>query len=262
MLELYDLEQRREVVFFGFKRLETEYVVRQISQFDINSAISYSRLLDASAEPAIEEEINFFSALDHRFEWKVFDYDEPCDLRARLAAHGFESEEPEALMVLDLASVPDIQWGVSNVDVRQIADAVQLADVKRVEEAVWKEDFTWLVKDLSLALVQDPAHLSVYVVYVDGKPVSSAWIRFHPNSQFASLWGGSTLPGFRGKGFYRSLVASRAREALSRNVRFLTVDASPMSQPVLDRLGFRLISYSHPCVWKSPGNPTDEGVTT
>jgi len=75
--------------------------------------------------------------------------------------------------------------------------------------------------------------------------VSSAWVRFNPGSQFASLWGGSTLEQYRGQGHYTALMAVRAQEAARRGVRFLTVDASPMSRPILEKQGFRVISWAN-----------------
>lgn len=33
-------------------------------------------------------------------------------------------------------------------------------------------------------------------------------------------------------------------------VKGLTVDASPMSRPILEKFGFHLIAYSYPCQWR------------
>ena len=46
------------------------------------------------------------------------------------------------------------------------------------------------------------------------------------------LWGGGTLPAWRGRGIYRALVAYRAGLAASRGYRYLTVDASADSEPI------------------------------
>jgi hypothetical protein len=40
------------------------------------------------------------------------------------------------------------------------------------------------------------------------------------------------------------------QEAPQRGYRFLTVDASPMSRPILEKMGFQLIALSWPCQWK------------
>ena len=66
------------------------------------------------------------------------------------------------------------------------------------------------------------------------------------------LWGGSTLPDYRKQGLYTGLLAVRAREAQARGRRFLTVDASPMSRPILERFGFVTIAMATECVWQ-PG---------
>jgi hypothetical protein len=43
---------------------------------------------------------------------------------------------------------------------------------------------------------------------------------------------------------------TRAQEAKARQVSYLTVDASPMSRPILEKFGFEMIAYSYPCKWK------------
>ena len=73
-----------------------------------------------------------------------------------------------------------------------------------------------------------------------------------PATQFAGLWGGATRPAWRGRGIYRALVARRAQFAAARDVRFLQVDASDDSRPILERLGFVAITTTTPYVW-TPG---------
>jgi ribosomal protein S18 acetylase RimI-like enzyme len=84
----------------------------------------------------------------------------------------------------------------------------------------------------------------------DAEVVSAAWVRFHPGSEFASLWGGSTLPQWRRRGIYRELVRRRALEAADRGFRYLQVDASDDSRPILERLGLVKITETTPYVWK------------
>ena len=117
---------------------------------------------------------------------------------------------------------------------------------------VWGEDFSWLSDRMGEALSEYPDQIRAYVAYDDGKPVSAAWMFFTQNSAFASLWGGSTLKQYRGRGYYTELLAVRFREALKRGVRFLTADASEMSRPILQRFGFRVIARSIPFKWQAP----------
>ena len=81
-------------------------------------------------------------------------------------------------------------------------------------------------------------------------PAGAAWIYFHHGSSFASLWGGSTLPQYRGQGLYSALLAVRACEAQAHGFRFLTVDASPMSRPILEKHGFKQLAVARACMWR------------
>jgi len=71
-------------------------------------------------------------------------------------------------------------------------------------------------------------------------------VEFHIGTEFASLWGGGTLPSWRGRGVFRSLVAHRAALAAARGFRYLQVDASPDSRPILTRLGFVELASTTP----------------
>ena len=77
-------------------------------------------------------------------------------------------------------------------------------------------------------------------------PVCSARMDFYPGTDFASLWGGGTAPEWRGRGIYRALVSRRARTAAERGYRYLQVDASDDSRPILQRLGFVQLDITTP----------------
>jgi GNAT superfamily N-acetyltransferase len=77
-------------------------------------------------------------------------------------------------------------------------------------------------------------------------------MRFPSGTEFATLWGGSTLPGWRRRGIYRALVHRRAQVAVARGRRYLEVDASSESRPILERLGFRAVTQTRPYVWSPP----------
>jgi GNAT superfamily N-acetyltransferase len=77
----------------------------------------------------------------------------------------------------------------------------------------------------------------VYVAYVDGEPVARGTASFSAHG--VTLFGGATLPEARGRGAYRALVAARWDEAVRRGTPALVTQASPMSRPILARVGFR-----------------------
>jgi len=234
-------------------------VVRHVDTSDGREGwISYSHLDEANAEETIREQVSYFESIGQNFEWKLYDYDQPSDLKERLVAYGFLLEEAEAIMVQDLEDAPPLFWQPVHHQVQRITNPDQVVDVLSVEQQVWEEDFSWLGKYLGETLRRYPEQMSVYVAYVDGQPASAAWTYFPKHSQFAILWGGSTLSSLRGQGLYTALLAVRAQEAKERQVRYLTVDASPMSRPILEKFRFEKIAYSYPCKWKrkSPGERT------
>ncbi len=251
ILLLFDREQRQEVTFTDSRREVTPYVVRQISQYDHDSAIIYAHFTPDEADTVIQAELAYFERLGHNLEWKVYTHDPLTDLKERLAAHGLTIEEPEALLVLDLETAPAELGQPVDPAVRRLTDPAQISELQAMKEAVWNEDFNWLARRLADDLRFHPAETAIYAAYADGQMVSSAWMFFHPNSQFASLWGGSTLPAYRGRGYYGALLAARAQEARRWGVRFLTVDASPMSRPILQKSGFQWLTTIYPCKWSS-----------
>jgi GNAT superfamily N-acetyltransferase len=78
--------------------------------------------------------------------------------------------------------------------------------------------------------------------------VCAAWLVVRPGTGLAGLRGGSTLPGWRGRGIYRALVAARVRLAAAHGVSYLHADASPDSAPVLRRGGFHAVTTTTPYV--------------
>ena len=75
-------------------------------------------------------------------------------------------------------------------------------------------------------------------------------MELYPGTGFAGLWGGGTVTDWRGKGVYRALVAYRARIAAERGYRYLQVDATDMSAPILRRLGFLELGTTTPYVYR------------
>ena len=213
--------------------------------------VTYTRLAADEVDAAIDAVLAAHGA-GGELEWKTFDLDTPADLRARLIRRGFEPEEREALLALDLAAVDDALWQAAPCEIRQLTAVEDFVYLAAVHSAIDGDDWSHFGEQLGAEYLAAPERMGVFVAFVGDRPVSTGWIRFHPGRAFADLWGGATLPGYRGRGIYRALVAARARAALARNARFLTVDAGPMSRPILERLGFQFLMYTQPYMYRSP----------
>ena len=252
VLNLFDQDERRDARYPGMRREVSAHVVRQIDATSRGSTVIHSQLNPENAEAAIRAEMDYFSQLGLDFEWKVFEHDQPEDLRSRLEKHGFEVEAAEAVLMLELQTRPGILTPAASREARRVTDSRGLEDLLSVQDAVWGDNHDWLGRRLESELATAPESLSVYVAYEGELPVSTGWTRFSAQGRFASLWGGSTLPAHRGKGFYTALLDLRLREAAERGFRFATVDAQPSSRPILEKRGFKLLTRAHACHWRVP----------
>jgi hypothetical protein len=207
------------------------------------------------ADALIARQRDFFAARGEAVEWKLRSHDLPADLPTRLEAAGFVAEARETVVVCvagDIAVAgPPLP---PDVVVRQVTDDADMHRIAAMESEVWDKDLRWLAADLIGRGRLRDHRPAVLVAEVAGQVVSAAWLVFKPGTQFAGLWGGSTLAAWRGRGIYRGLTARRAQLAVARGVRYLQVDASDDSRPILERLGFRPITATTPYVWSpSPG---------
>ncbi|GAB4462362.1 MAG: GNAT family N-acetyltransferase [Anaerolineae bacterium] len=251
LTEIYNQDQRINVVYPNIRREVLPELVRHVNLLPGGSGfIIYTHLGDDAVEQTIREQVAYFEGIGQDFEWKWFDTDSPPDLAERLAAYGFELEEPEAIMVLPLAEAPPRLLAPVTIRVERLTDPARFALPRQIEEAVWHSDHGPLMEELAGILRDSPEQISMLVAYVDDTPAACAWAFFPPNSRFVSLWGGSTLPEFRGRGLYTALLAVRVQEAIQRGREFATVDAGPMSRPILEQQGFRVLGYSRPAVWR------------
>jgi GNAT superfamily N-acetyltransferase len=199
----------------------------------------------------IARQVQIFAARGEPFEWKLHGHDRPPDLPDRLRAAGFVPEERETVVIgrVDaVAAEPSLPDGVV---IREIRDRGDFARIAQLEESVWNEQVGW-VDDLAEEREADPGGLRVFVASAGELTVCAGWVRFPSGTEFATFWGGATLPAWRGRGIYRALVAHRANLAAERSRRYIEVDASDDSRPILERLGFVAVTTTTPYVWSPP----------
>jgi GNAT superfamily N-acetyltransferase len=162
-------------------------------------------------------------------EWKYYSHDGP-ELRERLLAAGLEPEDEETVVVAEAASIapppPDVELRVATDEFVELA------------ERVFGRSHGSGLPEVSVAVV----------AVVEGEPVSGGRVDFEDGVEFAGLFGGITLPQYRGRGLYRATVAKRAELARERGYRWLYSDALPTSRPILERLGFVPLTKTTPFV--------------
>ncbi|MFF0477068.1 GNAT family N-acetyltransferase [Streptomyces sp. NPDC004284] len=250
--DLYDLQLRREARPDGPGcRVErVGAVVRHTGPAHAWNGILWSGLDAPAADEAIAAQIDHYRAAGLSFEWKLYGHDTPTDLGDRLRAAGFTPEDPETLMAAEAAALPGEVPLPEGVELRAATDEAGIRQVVEVHERAFGTDGSRLGRQLLDRLAADPDTITAVVALADGEPVSAARMELYPGTDFAGLWGGGTVEGWRGRGLYRALVAHRARIAAARGHRYVQVDAADTSRPILRRLGFLPLTTTTPYAYE------------
>jgi GNAT superfamily N-acetyltransferase len=215
----------------------------------------------AELDELIARQVEVFGGRRERFEWKLHGHDLPKDLSRRLRAAGLVAEQRETIVIAPVAdiSVGEVRLPVG-VSLREVTSRSDFERIAALEQAVWGDEDQqgWLVEMLESERSVDPDALTIVVAEAGRTVACAAWIRFEQDTEFATLWGGATLPEWRRRGIYRATVAYRARLAAERGFRYLATDASDDSRPILERLGFAAVTTTTPYVWSPSTIPAAE----
>ena len=200
----------------------------QLRQHGVVRGGGWTMVFRPPADGDVEALVAELRAHDGYREWKYYEHDGP-ELREQLLALGLEPDDEETVLVAEAASIPP---PAADVELREDRDA-----------------FTALVNEIFGDRGHGfPEHAVPVVAFVDGMPVSGGRVDLEPGVEFAGMFGGVTLPEFRGRGLYRATVARRAELAREAGYRWLYVDALPTSRPILQRVGFAKLTTTTPFV--------------
>lgn len=165
--------------------------------------------------------------------WEIGSDGSPPDLPELLLARGLTDDEPVPLAI-GMALSEEPAAAPPAVEVRRVETDDEYFESECVAALCFKED----VQPQRVPYTPDPAN-PIYIALVDGKIAARASASFSEHG--VTLFGGATLPEARGRGAYRALVAARWRDAVERGTPLVVTQAGPMSQPILERLGFRKV---------------------
>ncbi|GAP46480.1 GNAT family N-acetyltransferase [Streptomyces azureus] len=224
-------------------------VVRCVATAQGWNGVVWSALDEAEADAAIAAQIAHYTGLGLEFEWKLYGHDRPADLGQRLRAAGFRPEPEETLMIGEIGELVLDAEPPPGVRLEPVTDPTGVDLVADVHEKAFGADSSWLRDQLLARLSADPDTVVAVVAMAGDEPVSAARMELVPGTRFAGLWGGGTVESWRGRGVYRALVAHRARAAAARGYRYLQVDASSQSRPILEHLGFTPLTTTTPYLY-------------
>ena len=230
--------------------------------FNDGAFVSYENLESVGSVEAVDrliaDTVEYFAAFPQvrEFEWKTRGHDWPPELDGLLRAHGLEPDEVETVMVgeathlaVDVA-LPD---GVTirRVDQADDRDAVVI-EASAVAASIFGHGGSGaeMLERLDRMEGREQFWVAEAETGEGRRVICSGRLNRVEGTEFAGIWGGSTLPEWRGKGIYRALTAARARAALDEGVRFINSDCTAMSRPILERSGLIAVTTTTPYVWR------------
>jgi len=205
-----------------------EQIRRRAAPDGLSIGKSWSAVMWPPEDGDVEPLVARMRELPGHVEWKYYSHDGP-ELRERLLAAGLVPEDEETVVVAEAGAI-----------------APPPADV---ELRLATDEFTELAASVFGRRSALPDRAVAVVAVVGGQAVSGGRVDFEEDVDFAGLFGGVTLAGYRGRGLYRATVAKRAELARERGYRWLYSDALPTSRPILERLGFVALTTTTPFVF-------------
>lgn len=230
LFQLFDDHCRKGALGASSTRLERtgEYEVR-IGEMAFVSSWSFDSL---RAPAVVSEVIGLSRSLSLPALWRVFDGDTPENLPGTLAGQGFSRISEDVLMAFDLANdVPAPAY-----DAVQVRDEDQLDQFLDILSQAFGERLAPSPSRRKALLASDEVRL-FYARDSDG-PITAGLLDISPEAPVVLLRSGSTLPEWRGRGGYASLVRTRLQIARQAGKRAAFVEAMPSSRPILEHLGF------------------------
>jgi ketosteroid isomerase-like protein/GNAT superfamily N-acetyltransferase len=186
------------------------------------------------------------------FTWTVSPYDTPGDLTQRLEKHGLVLAGEQAIMALIGLETIDIP---TNSEIR--VAAIDPEYVNQIEAAmnIVAVSFNWTKAQIErrrkgffeIAKIRNANTPRDFLAYLKGQPVGHG--RINLSGSTAHLAGASTLPEFRGLGVYSTLLKHRLEIAHQFGYHIATIEAQPMSKPIVGRYGFKVYATSYIYAW-------------
>ncbi|GGR20240.1 GNAT family N-acetyltransferase [Deinococcus ruber] len=259
LLNVYDSQLREETEMLSATRVDRDGPLWR-GTFGTRGFVSYrdlGGLTGQALDDLIARTVEFYASDDQitSFEWKTRGHDAPADLPERLLAQGFQAEEQETVMLGEARLLAEHIPLPAGVRLRRIDQQPEpLADLTRAAAAQERAFGTAFgVQDFVRQLESKRGLLELWVAEARGDVICTGRLEVVPGTEVAGLWGGGTVPEWRGQGIYRALTAERARSALARGVRFLHSDSTEFSRPILQRSGLLPVTTTTPYIWTRTG---------
>lgn len=162
------------------------------------TGVSWSDLDDETVDAAISRQLERFHGIGRAWEWKHYSGDEPADLPDRLLAAGFVAEPSETLLVAEIADLGLDVRPPAGVTLEPVVDAAGAARLVEVHDEVFGGDHSAIGAAVLADLDRSRRTVVAILAMAGDRAVSSGRLEFVHGTDFAGIWGGGTLPEWRG----------------------------------------------------------------
>ena len=203
--------------------------------------VSNARLDAISAEPKIREIKKVFTGQKKAFSWTVGPHSSPSHLGQLLEGNGLEPTYGSDGMYMDIAGYEAKKYpGIKIIEVP--ADNPGEAVTIMVEGFGITEESSRFYHDM---LYHSNKHLpcKIYIAYdKEDRAVGCCYMTYYPDQPVALLGGATTIPGYRGRGFYTAMLSYRMEDARRDGMETVIIIADRTSSaPICRKNGFKKI---------------------
>ncbi|SDS44510.1 GNAT family N-acetyltransferase [Microlunatus soli] len=257
LLRAYDEQLRTDAETPSAIAVERLGPLRLVNFGSGRGFITYADLGGADAATIrgwVEQAVRHFDEQPeiNRVEWKTRGHDHAPGLHEALIDNGFVAEEPESIMIGPAAALAADVPLPDGVTLRRITEEHDVRAMSALADHIFGDPVSKHRADSILRRLARDDGMELWVAEADGAMISSGRLEPIAGTDFAGLWGGSTLAEWRGKGIYRALTAVRARSALDKGKTLLHSDSTEYSRPILERSGLIKVSSTTPYQWTRP----------
>lgn len=198
----------------------------------------------------IKKVIDFYKTENKSFSWIVGPTSRPADLSERLIKQGFNYEEEGSAfgMAMNVKEVnlkvnPDFE--VKNVSLDFLNEHIDL--IVNSFGAGMDNNAAMAVLVMAKALNSTERYQNQIKAYVakektSGELVGFSILELDIEDHFGILDGAAVMPKYRGKGIYKNMVWTRAKDAEKLGIEYLIIHAlKKTSAPICERSGFKKV---------------------
>jgi GNAT superfamily N-acetyltransferase len=160
------------------------------------------------------------------------------ELRELAARYGRTPALTRPLLLWDAGLLPGLPAAMpEGAAVRKVpgAEAKVLADAMAAGFGMPQE----AAQMIALPAFLDSPGVTAFVLDLRGEAVATGLNAIV--GDYAGMYIGSVPPRHRGNGYYRALVTARLADAVARGARYAFSHNTPMSRPLYESLGFRIV---------------------